>query len=67
MTLAGLAHRRRARARALLLQGDFAGALETAREAEALAATPDGAAIVRVSECLLAAAGHPTRDAGGPG
>jgi hypothetical protein len=64
MSLAAFAHLQRAGARRLLLEGDFAGALAQAREAQVLAATPEGEAIARIAACLVAAAGGPRQAPG---
>ena len=55
MSLAALAYHRRVQARRFLAEGDFAGALLQAREAQATAALPAGDALARVAACLAAA------------
>ncbi len=57
MLIATLAHARRVRARQLLLGGEPALALKEAHEAQALAATAAGEALVRVARCLRAVTG----------
>ncbi len=57
MLIAALAHAHRVRARQLLLGGEPALALGEAHEAQALAATAAGDALVRIARCLRAVAG----------